>query len=341
MAASVSSALSADQIVDRRKMKRRITFWRIASLLLLAAAIASILWALGAFEGLSKRSSDHIARVKISGVITNDKPMLDLLEDLKEKEQVKAVILDISSPGGSTVGGEAIFEAVRDLAAEKPVASSVGTLAASAGYMIAAGSDHIVARRSSIVGSIGVIFQYGQVSELLDKIGVEVNEIKSSPLKAEPSPFKPASPEAKAMIDRIVQDSYQWFVGLVADRRGFTPSKARLLADGSIFTGAQGLENGLVDEIGDEETARAWLVAEKGLSDSLEIHTWKADRDNDLYLSNPAGKTAAALRWFAVQLGLATPAAPLGELYEMLPERLFLDGLVSMLQIDGAGTLGR
>ena len=338
---AVSTSLSADEIVDRRRMKRRITFWRIAALLLLAAAIAAMLWALGAFEGLRKQNSDHIARVNISGVITNDKPMLDLLEDLKEKDQVKAVILDISSPGGSTVGGEAIYEAVRALAEEKPVATSVGTLAASAGYMIASASDHIVARRSSIVGSIGVIFQYGQVSELLDKIGVEVNEIKSSPLKAEPSPFKPTSPEARAMIDRIVQDSYQWFVDLVADRRGFTPLKARQLADGSIFTGAQGLENGLIDEIGDEETAKAWLVAEKGLSEDLEIYTWKPERDGDFYPSNPAGKAASALRWLAVQLGLAAPAAPLQELYEVLPERLFLDGLVSMLQIDGAGALRR
>ena len=338
---AVSTSLSADEIVDRRRMKRRITFWRIAALLLLAAAIAAILWALGAFEGLRKQSSNHIARVNISGVITNDKPMLDLLEDLKEKDQVKAVILDISSPGGSTVGGEAIYEAVRALAGEKPVATSVGTLAASAGYMIASASDHIVARRSSIVGSIGVIFQYGQVSELLDKIGVEVNEIKSSPLKAEPSPFKPTSPEARAMIDRIVQDSYQWFVDLVADRRGFTPLKARQLADGSIFTGAQGLENGLIDEIGDEETAKAWLVAEKGLSEDLEIYTWKPERDGDFYPSNPAGKAASALRWLAVQLGLTAPTAPLQELYEVLPERLFLDGLVSMLQIDGAGALRR
>ena len=338
---AASTALSADEIVDRRRMKRRITFWRIAALLLLAAVIAAVLWALGAFDGLSKQSSDHIARVRISGVITNDKPMLDLLDDLKDKDQVKAVILDISSPGGSTVGGEAIYEAVRALAEEKPVATSVGTLAASAGYMIAAASDHIVARRSSIVGSIGVIFQYGQVSELLDKIGVEVNEIKSSPLKAEPSPFTPTSPEARAMIDRIVQDSYQWFVDLVAKRRDFTPLKARQLADGSIFTGAQGLENGLIDEIGDEETAKAWLVAEKGLSEDLEIYTWKPETGSDFYPSNPAGKTASALHWLAVQLGLVAPSAPLQGIYEVLPERLFLDGLVSMLQIDGSAALRR
>lgn len=327
------TALSVDALIDRRKMKRRVTFWRIAALLLLALAVLATLSALGVFSNTGKRSADHIARVSISGVITNDKPMLDLLEDLREKKRVKGVILDISSPGGSTVGGEAIYEAVRALAAEKPVATSVGTLAASAGYMIASASDHIVARRSSIVGSIGVIFQYGQVSELLEKIGVEVNEIKSSPLKAEPSPFHQTSPEARAMIDRLVQDSYDWFVGIVAERRSFTPLKARQLADGSIFTGSQGLENGLIDAIGDEETAREWMVAEKGLSDDLEIETWKPKRNTDSLLYNPAAGASGILAWAARQIGLVPKDEAINAIKEALPERLFLDGLISMLHI--------
>ena len=326
--------LSADMIVDRRKMKRRLTFWRIAALVLLALAALALLSAAGAFENLGKKSADHIARVSISGVITNDKPLLELLDDLKDKDQVKGVILDISSPGGSTVGGEAIYEAVLDLAKEKPVATSVGTLAASAGYMIASASDHIVARRSSIVGSIGVIFQYGQVSELLDKIGVEVNEIKSAPLKAEPSPFHEASDEAKAMIDRLVQDSYQWFVSIVAEQRDFTPFKAKQLADGSIFTGAQGLENGLIDAIGDEETAKEWLVSEKELSDDLEILTWKPDRKSGGVFTNPAGIGRSGLNWIAKQFGLNPTGQSIDAIKQALPQRLFLDGLISMLHIE-------
>jgi protease-4 len=321
-------------MIDRRKMKRRVTFWRIAALLLLAITILAGLSLLGAFDGLGEKRADHIARIKISGVITNDKPMLDLLKDLKKKDQVKGVILDISSPGGSTVGGEAMYEAVLDLALEKPVATSVGTLAASAGYMIASASDHIVARRSSIVGSIGVIFQYGQFSELLDKVGVEVNEVKSSPLKAEPSPFKKTSPEARAMINRLVQDTYNWFVSIVAEQRGFTEFKARQLADGSIFTGAQGLENGLIDAIGDEETAREWLVSEKGLSENLEIETWKPKRPTGSLLANPAGNGNAALGWLARQFGFDPAARTLDAIRSALPERLFLDGLISMLHIE-------
>ncbi|MCB1384831.1 MAG: signal peptide peptidase SppA [Nitratireductor sp.] len=334
------SELSPAQIIDRRRMKRRITTWRVLSLVFLACAILAVLWALDAFEGLGEHNSDHIARVRISGVITNDKPMLDLLEELAEEDHVKAVILDISSPGGSTVGGEAIYEAVRALAQEKPVATAVGTLAASAGYMIASATDHIVARRSSIVGSIGVLFQFANATELLEKIGVTMEEIKSSPLKAEPSPFNRTTEEERAMIDKLIQDSYQWFVGLVSERRGLSRADTLKLADGSIFTGAQGLENGLVDAIGDEKTAQRWLEEEREVEADLEILTWKPKRPGDSLLENPAGRIAAAARWLAGALGLPLPAAGGEELRRILPERLFLDGLVSMLQIEAVDETG-
>jgi protease-4 len=328
------TGMSVDAVLERRKIRRKLGFWRIAALLLLSATILALLAALGAFDQLGEKSGDHIARVSISGVITNDRPMLELLDELKEKNAVKAVILDISSPGGSTVGGEAIYEAVRKLAAEKPVVTSVGTLAASAGYMIAAATEHIVARRSSIVGSIGVIFQYGQVAKLLDKVGVEVNEIKSAPLKAEPSPFHATSPEAEAMIDRLVQDTYQWFVGIVAERRNFTALKARQMADGSIFTGSQGLENGLIDEIGDEQTAKDWLVKEKSLSEDLKIVEWQPVRPGSGLFENPAGIGPLPIKWIAGWLGIDPTGEAAGMARELLPERLFLDGLISMLHIN-------
>ena len=267
----------------------------------------------------------NIARVKISGVITNDRPLLKMLEEIRKKDAVKAVILDISSPGGSTVGGEAIYEAVRELAEKKPVTSSVGTLAASAGYMIASASDHIVARRSSIIGSIGVIFQYPDASQLLAKIGVSVNEIKSSPLKAEPSPFHPTSEEAKAMIDRVVRDSYEWFVDLVAERRSLSRSEALSLSDGSIYSGAQGLKNRLVDDLGDEDTAKKWLVDEKDIDKDLKIVTWRPERNDEWGVANPAG-----LVWLFRQFGLDITPDVANELGKRLPKRLFLDGLVSM-----------
>lgn len=319
--------MSADEIIDRRRLRRKLTFWRVAAFLVLAGLIFAIASASGAFERFTKRASDHIARVEIAGMITNDEDMLELLGKLKKRRQVKAVILDISSPGGSTVGGETLHKAVLELAKEKPVVTSVGTLAASAGYMIASASDHIIAHRSSIVGSIGVLIQYGDASELLDKLGVNIDAVKSSPLKAEPSPFSPASEAAKEMLAGVVADSYDWFVDLVAERRGFSPAKARQLADGSIFTGAQSLENGLIDEIGDQETARKWLVENRNISEDLKILEWEPDSEgSSAGFPNPAAFAAVARL-----LGLDIDKNAATQLQEYLSRRLFLDGLVSLM----------
>jgi protease-4 len=221
-----------------------------------------------------------------------------------------------------------MYEAVRELSETKPVTTSVGTLAASAGYMIASASDHIVAHRSSIVGSIGVLFQYADASELLGKIGVQVNSVKSSPLKAEPNPFNPASEEAVAMIDRVIQDTYKWFVDIVTERRDMPRSQVVALADGSIFTGSQGLENGLVDAIGGEDAARKWLVEEKDISDDLKVLDYKPKRPGDGLFENPAGLVKIA-RLFGINLS----NSDYEEIESIIRERLLLDGLVSIWQV--------
>jgi protease-4 len=194
--------------------------------------------------------------------------------------------------------------------------------------MIACATDQIVARRSSIVGSIGVLVQYGDVSVLFDKIGVKVDAVKSAPLKAEPSPFKPASEEAKQMIGRVVTGSFDWFVDLVTERRKFDRARTLALADGSIFTGTQGLANGLVDRIGGEEAAKAWLVEARSVSADLKIVEWKPERDG----ANPfAGASSSiTLRQLLEQ---PLDQATLRRLQELLSRGLFLDGLQSVVQI--------
>lgn len=323
---SVNASINADDIIDRRNLRKKVSFWRIATFIILAIALLSLIGIGVNKAGVSGTSSDHIARISITGVITNDKPMLNLIEKIKDDDKVKGVILNISSPGGSTVGGEAIYEAVRELAEKKPVATSVGTLAASAGYMIAAGSDHIVARRSSIIGSIGVLFQYADASELLDKIGVDIKSVKSSPMKAEPNPFNPASEESIAMIDRLVQDTYNWFVGIVVERRDMNEFEVRRLADGSIFTGSQSLENKLIDAIGGEDKAVEWLEG-KGLSSKLKVLERKPVRPTDSIFSNPA-----AIYKLAQLFGIHLDAAEARALEDAVLERLPLDGLVSIWQ---------
>jgi protease-4 len=314
-------ALRADDLIDRRRLRRKLTFWRVAAIAIAALALAAASgWMLG--EDFAGTAIDHIAKVRIEGTITEDEELLERLEKIRKSDSVKGVILAIDSPGGTTAGGEAIFEQVRRLAAEKPVVAQVGTLAASAGYMIASASDHIVARKSSIVGSIGVLVQFPDFTGLMDKVGIKLEEVKSSPLKAEPSPFNVTTEEERAMIRAMILDSYDWFIGIVDERRPLNRAEVAALADGSIFTGRQALQKKLVDELGGETEAIGWLST-KGVDAELKIVEWEAEDDSGGFLFSQALAQAAGQL-----LGLSDHGGAL--LKELGAERLFLDGLLSV-----------
>ncbi|TGQ33969.1 MULTISPECIES: signal peptide peptidase SppA [unclassified Mesorhizobium] len=314
-------ALRADDLIDRRRLRRKLTFWRVAAFIVAAAGVIALsAWFYG--DEFAGTAVDHIAKVKIEGTITEDEELIKRLETIRESPKVKGVILSIDSPGGTTVGGESIYEEVRKLAADKPVVAEVGTLAASAGYMIASAADHIVARKSSIVGSIGVLIQYPDVSGLMDKLGIKLEEVKSSPLKASPSPFKPTSDDERSMVRKLILDSYDWFVGIVAERRSMTRPEALALADGSIFTGRQALANRLVDAVGGETEAIDWL-ATKGVDAKLKVVEWKnGEGRGGFLLSKVMTKTIGSA------LGLPDYGGEI--LHEIGADRLFLDGLVSV-----------
>lgn len=317
----------ADNWLDRRLLRRKISFWRIAAALL---AILVGLFGFGYANGgfASRNNAPHIAKIRIEGTISEDERLLKLIKDASEDDAVKGVMIAIDSPGGTTAGGEAIFDAVRKLAKAKPTVAQVGTLAASAGYMIATASDHIVARKTSIVGSIGVIFQYPDVSELLSKAGVKVEAIKSSPLKAEPNFFNPASEDAKSMIRRMILDSYDWFVGLVDERRPLDRAQTLALADGSVFTGRQALQNKLIDAIGGEEKAVEWLVS-KGVDKELEILEWKPKADNTPWWLS-AKMSDVFLRFIGVNAVLSDQMSP------FLQDKVLSSGLLSVWSVDSS-----
>jgi protease-4 len=265
----------AELIVDRRRLRRSVRFWRIAAVLLLAAAIAGLVGWGGGLSSDTVKWRDHIARVRIDGLITGDKKTLDLIDDVAKSERVKAVILRIDSPGGTTAGSEAVYEELRKLARKKPTAAVMDTIAASGGYITAIAADRIVARGNTITGSIGVIFQFPEVSKLLETLGVKVEEIKSGDLKAEPSPYKPTSEKARIVANQMVQDAFAWFTGLVAERRKLPIEQVRILADGRVYTGRQALAAKLIDEIGGEEQAVKWLAATAKIPETTDIADWK------------------------------------------------------------------
>jgi protease-4 len=266
-------SLDIDQALDRRRMRRKVTFWRVFGVAAVLVAIAGVLAGVGGSNYVEK-STAHVARVTIGGLIRNDRQRVEMLEEI-EKSGAKAVILIIDSPGGTVAGSEQLYKALRKLAEKKPIIAVVEGSAASGAYIAAMGADRIFAPRSAIVGSIGVIFQYPNLHQLLKNIGVDVESIKSSPLKASPNGLEPTSPEAKAAVQALVMDSYDWFKDLVKERRALDNATLAKVADGRVFTASQALPLKLVDEIGDERTARDWLAKNKDVSKDLSVRDWK------------------------------------------------------------------
>jgi len=213
-------SLDADTIVDRRRMRRKLTFWRVCAVIVAICAVIAVGAALRApgTDVLVGGTSGSIARVTITGLIRTDQQRVEALERLG-KSRARAVIVHINTPGGTTSGSEQLHDSLMRLKEQKPLVVVVDGLAASGGYITAIAADHIVALETSLVGSIGVLFQYPNVTDLLKTLGVKVEEIKSSPLKAAPNGFEPTSPEARAAIEAIVSDSYAWFRGMVKARR--------------------------------------------------------------------------------------------------------------------------
>lgn len=319
--------MAFNDIAERRRIRRKLTFWRVFAFLFLAAAIVMLWLALNGGDLTESKERDHIARVTITGLIQDDTELLNRLDQIAKKNLVKGLIVSISSPGGTTYGGEVIYKAIRRVADKKPVVSDVRTLAASAAYMIAVAGDRIVAGDNSITGSIGVIFQYPQVKTLLDKLGVSLEEIKSAPLKAEPSPFHEPTQEAKDVIHEMVMDSFDWFVSLVADRRHLTKEQAMKLADGRVYTGRQALAFKLVDTLGGEKEIRAYFEG-RSVAKGLPIIDWQPpSRSSSFFFGGLA-------RQFLDSLGIGW-VADAGSLRNLSDDKMLLDGLVSVWQFDG------
>ena len=319
--------LDADTIVDRRRLRRKVTRWRVIAVVIALIAIGG-----GAFAFYGRHhmngglaSSDFIARITISGIIRGDTDRVEALERL-EKSKAKAVIIHIDSPGGTTAGSEQLNSALRRVALKKPTVVVVDGLAASGAYIAAMASDHIIAQKTSLVGSIGVLFQFPNFTDLMKTVGVKMEEIKSSPLKAAPNGFEPTSPEAHDAIAALVKDSYDWFKGMVGERRKLDGEALDKVADGRVFTGRQGVENKLVDEIGDEKTAIAWLAKEKGIDAKTPVRDWQLkDRFSDLsflHLGMAALLDSIGLKSVAAHLAGA------GALQTF--DRLNLDGLLAL-----------
>ena len=324
-------SLDSDVIVDRRRIRRKLTFWRVMAALIAIGAIVIVgLVATPGGRG-TLTTAGSIARVNIEGLIRSDQNRVEALERL-ENSHAAAVVVHINSPGGTTAGSEQLYDALTRLKAKKPLVVVVEGLAASGGYITAIAADHIVARQSSLVGSIGVLFQIPNFSELMKTVGVKVEEVKSSPLKAAPNGYEPTSPEARAALESLVKDSYAWFRGLVKERRGMDDVQLEKVADGRVFTGRQAVELKLIDQLGDEKTAIAWLVAQKGVKADLPVRDYKlSPRFGDLTFL----RSAAAVTLDALGLGAIARQIEQSGMAQAV-DRFGLDGMLALWHPIGA-----
>ncbi len=297
----------ADGIVARRRLRRWLAFWRVSALVVGAALVLAVVAVVTDFDPIGDRP--HILRVTVSGIVFDDPSILGGLEQAAEDDATRAVLVIIDTPGGTTTGGESIYRELRRISESgTPVVAVIRTVGASAGYMVALAADRIYALETSITGSIGVLLETAEVSKLLDRLGVSAETFRSAPLKGQPSLFQPLDERTRVATQSLIDDVYDWFLEVFAERRGLPVETARGLADGRAYTGRQALSLNLIDSIGGEREALAWLVETQGISGDTPVIDLERDDNPETF--------------FDLVTGLAKKT--------LLSERLRLDGLMSV-----------
>ncbi|MSO69278.1 MAG: signal peptide peptidase SppA [Alphaproteobacteria bacterium] len=299
-------AFDPDRLIERRRLKRGLIIWRTLAIVgLVVLAIVAVMR-----FGSDGVMGERIVRLWVDGLVIDDPRLETKLDDIAKDSGVKAVIVRIDSPGGTATGGEAMYLALRRIAQKKPVIAVMGTTAASGGYMVALAADQVFARVSTITGSIGVILQTAEVTELLADLGIKAEAIKSGPLKAQPSPFERMTDEARTAVKAVIDDTYKMFVDMVVERRNLPRDVVLTLADGRIFTGRQAKELGLIDAIGGEQEALEWLKTNRAIASDLPISELKREDFEGDWLDSVSTRLGNAI----------------------VPARLRLDGLVTLWQ---------
>lgn len=260
--------MNADTLLYRLHLKSQAARWRLLAVLAIVVAVIFVIETKG---GHSAIEGDYIARLTFDEIVLDDQELYELIDGVEKNPRAKAAIVWLDTPGGSAVAGEEVYLKLRKLAQKKPVVAVMRSVCASAGYMIALGADHIIAREGTITGSIGVLMETVEVTEMAKKLGIEPVIVKTAPLKASPNPLEKTSPQARQMVQNVIDDFYNRFVDMVAERRELPRARVLSLADGRIYSGRRALSYKLIDQIGGEPEAVQWLVKQKKIKKGLKI----------------------------------------------------------------------
>lgn len=283
-------------LVPRPFRKRHpVIFWGLVVVLVL---VVLGLVGLAGSDDESEPDEDCLAVVTIKGPIFDTSKELVWIDALGHKEKVKGVLLRVDSPGGGAAASQELYVALAGLAAKKPIAVSMGSVAASGGLMVSMAGHRIFATGSTVTGSIGVRMDIPQVGRLLDRLGVGKQTLTTAPYKDAGSVLRELTPDERRYFEGVIADMHAQFVDIVAAGRHMDREKAAALANGQVMTGRAAVEAGLVDEIGGMDAARDWLCKETGVpADRKLLHRVDDDRVQEFirkYLSTAVSVLSGA-----------------------------------------------
>jgi len=254
-------------------MRRHPVILGITLLAFIGFVAIIAIYGLGLFGGDGRSFSlrEKVGIIPIEGIIGDAEELIEQINEFADDRGIRAVVLRIDSPGGGVVPSQEIYQAVRELKKKKKVVASMGSVAASGGYLIAVAADRIVANPGSITGSISTVMHYANVEGLLKKVGVRSSVVKSGKFKDIGSPTREMTAEERSLIQAIVDDIYDQFVRTIALNRKLPLQRIFELADGRIFSGRQAMDLGLVDELGGLQDAVLLAGKLSGMEGSHEI----------------------------------------------------------------------
>ena len=266
-------SLEQELYEEKRRKLRRSSFFKGCLITSAIIAIGLVFW------NKDFMSSPHIASYQVIGEIYDDPQRDAILNNIAENDHVYGLIVKINSPGGSVVGAEALYHSLRKVEARKPVVVLIGEVGASAAYIAALAGDVIYARGNSLVGSIGVIVQYPDLSQLAKNLGISLTVIKSSEAKGGVNFLKPMDKKLLQNQELLVRDSFIWFKQLVSDRRTLVGEDLENVSQGELFTGRMALELNLIDSIGSLDQAIEYLQSQGKKFDDIEIKDWNQNEN--------------------------------------------------------------
>lgn len=277
-------ALTSDSLIERTHLKRQLGFWRIFAIAIAVIFLIILVEKNAKLDSIGGAGASFIARVKIENIIMDDPKQQQFLREIANNDSIKAVIVYLDTPGGSAAGGESIKKLLEQISKKKPVVASMRALCASAGYMISLGADRVYAMDGTLTGSIGVIIQSADFSELAQKIGIKPVVIKSGPYKDILNPSRPITEEERALLQESIDSFYNAFIDMIVKARKLPREAILKVADGRVFSGRQALEYGLIDAIGGEAEALEWLRKERGIDSKLEVKDVESKDKFDKFL---------------------------------------------------------